>query len=210
MHLQAHIQNWNDAIIALPDNAIVKSVSDAGLLHEAAQVWQAAGRDHLQLTTCYRHYDLLMPPRGWDWELTKFWCEMMIRRYVDKTYLENYASSIDLVQGTNETTSNTTWDDPVDAAYHIRAEAAMVSVWNGQFRGRTVQSVDGGEGFIPASCKMTLLSGPVGNDIPKEIFRLSLSEDAPIDYHAYMHVENGVRDTGDWRWHSGPLSSLYD
>ena len=208
MHFQTGTSGWKTAIQALPDNALVKSVSDPGLLKEAVQVWTAAGRDRRQLTTCYRHYDLLMPPREWDWEETKFWQEMMIRRYVDGTYLREYAGSVDLVQGTNETTSNSTWDDPADAAYHIRAEAAMVSVWNEQFRGRTVQSVDGGEGFIPAHCKMTLLSGPVGNDIPMEIFRLALAEDSPIDYHAYEHVVNGVRGPGDWEFHSGRWAML--
>ena len=208
MHLQAGIGGWTTAIPALPDNALIKSVSDAGLLREAVQVWLAAGRDRRQLTTCYRHYDIAMPPREWNWELTKFWQEMMIRRYINGTYLREHAEYVDLVQGTNETTSTSTWNDPADAAYHIRAEAAMVGVWNDKFRGRVVQSVDGGEGFIPADCKMTLLSGPIGNDIPRDIFRLSLSEDAPIDYHAYTHVENGVRDPGDWQYHSGRWAML--
>src|SRR3972149_608106 len=165
MHLQAGIGGWTTAIPALPDNALIKSVSDAGLLREAVQAWLAAGRDRGQLTTCYRHYDIAMPPGEWDWEETKLWCEMMIRRSVDGTYVGEYAGSIDLVQGPNETTSNSTWDDPADAAYHIRAEAAMASVWNNRFRGRTVQSVDGGEGFIPADCKMTLRSRPGGEEI---------------------------------------------
>ena len=208
MHFQTGVGGWTKAIPALPDNALVKSVSDAGLLREAVQAWLAAGRDREQLTTCYRHYDIAMPPREWDWEETKLWCEMMIRRYVDGTYLREYAGSIDLVQGPNETTSNSTWDDPADAAYHIRAEAAMASVWNNRFRGRTVQSVDGGEGFVPAHCRMTLLSGPVGNDIPVEIFRLALAEDSPVDYHAYEHVVNGVRDPGDWQYHSGRWAML--
>ena len=208
MHFQARIQFWHDALLTLPENALIKSIGDPGLLRDAVQVWLGAGRKREELTTCYRHYDIAMPPREWNWEETKFWCEMMIRRYIDGTYLREYAEHVDLVQGTNETTSTSTWNDPSDTAYHIRAEAAMVSVWNDKFRGRTVQSVDGGEGFIPAHCKMTLLSGPVGNDIPREIFELSISEDAPIDYHAYTHWVNGVRDPGDWRWHSGRWAFL--
>ena len=203
MHLQDGIQGLDQAILALPDNALVKSVSRPDLLRGAVQIWTAAGRDRRRLTTCYRHYDLLMPPREWNWVETKFWQEMMIRRYIDGTYLREYAGHVDLVQGTNETTSTSTWNDPADAAYHIRAEAAMVSVWNDKFRGRTVQSVDGGEGFIPANCKMTLLSCPVGNDIPVEILRLSRETDSPVDYHNYSKCKDGVRDPGDWRWHSG-------
>src|SRR3972149_2574378 len=104
MHLQAGIGGWTTAIPALPDNALIKSVSDAGLLREAVQVWLAAGGDRRQLTTCYRHYDIAMPPREWNWELTKFWQEMMIRRYINGTYLREHAEYVDLVQGTNETT----------------------------------------------------------------------------------------------------------
>ena len=203
MHFQERIGDWEKAIPVLPSNALIKSVSDPGLLRDAVRVWLENGRKREELTTCYRHYDIAMPPREWNWEETKFWCEMMIRRYIDGTYLREYAEHVDLVQGTNETTSNSTWDDPADRAYHVRAEAAMVSIWNDKFRGRTVHSVDGGEGFIPAHCKMTLLSGPVGNDIPREIFELSILEDAPVDYHAYTHWVNSVRDIGDWRWHSG-------
>ena len=208
MHFQERVGDWKKAIPALPDNALIKSVSDSGLLRDAVQIWLESGRQRDQLTTCYRHYDLAMPPRGLNWEEMKVWWRMMFHRFIDKTYLENYANSVDLVQGTNETTSTSTWLDPNDKQYHLQSEQAAARVWNGEFRGKIVRSPDGGDGFIPANCKLTLLSCPVGNDIPKQIFELSVSEDAPIDYHAYTHWVNGVRDPGDWRWHSGRWAFL--
>ena len=208
MHFQERVGDWEKAIPILPPNALIKSVSDPGLLRDAVRIWLESGRQRDELTTCYRHYNLDMPPRGLNWDESKLWWRMMFHRFIDKTYLENYANSVDLVQGTNETTSTSTWLDANDKQYHLQSEEAAAWVWNSEFRGRTVHSPDGGEGFIPATCKLTLLSCPVGNDIPEEIFELSISEDAPIDYHAYTHWVNGVRDPGDWRFHSGRWAYL--
>lgn len=203
MHFQARISDWPLAIPALPDNGLVKSVGDPSLLRDAVQTWVAAGRERRQLTTCYRHFDIAMPPRGWNWEEMKLWWRLMFFRFVDKTYLERHANSIDLVQGMNEHTATSTWANLADKAYHLQSEQAAAHVWNREFRGRRVTSLDGGQGDIPDTCKLTLLSGPVSNDIPREICELALAEDCPIDYHAYSRWSRGVRYENDWKDDSG-------
>lgn len=208
IHFQARISDWPIAIPALPNNALVKSVSDPGLLRDAVQFWLAAGRERHQLKTCYRHFDLAMPPREWNWEETKLWWRLMFYRFIDRTYLEMYAPDVDLVQGTNETTSNSTWADSADKDYHLQSERAAANVWNKEFRGKRVLSLDRGEGIIPDTCKLTLLSGPVSNDIPKEIFELSVAEDCPIDYHAYTRIWRGERYINDWTDDSGRWAVL--
>jgi len=203
MHFQTRIQDWPRAVLSLPDQAIVKSVSDASLLREVVQVWTKAGRERSQITTCYRHYDVSTPPATASWAEARDWWRAMFFRFVDRTYLEQCAEFIDLVQGANEHTASSTWTDKADKARALMSERAAADVWNSEFRGQLVHSNDGGEGLIPASCRLTLLSGPVSNDIPREILELSILEDAPIDYHAYSRWTRGVRYVNDWQDDSG-------
>jgi len=203
MHFQTRISDWLRAVVALPDNVLVKSVSDPGLLREAVQAWTVAGRRRESLTTVFRHYGLHSPPSGSTWEQAKTHWRGQFSQFVNRTYLEQYAGFVNLVQGENEHTASSTWTDPFATAQALLSERAAASVWNTEFRGRHVVSQDGGEGDIPSDCKLTLLSGPVGNDFPLEIFQLSVSEDCPIDYHAYTRWQDGQRYAYDWQDDSG-------
>ncbi|HEY5988082.1 MAG TPA: GH25 family lysozyme, partial [Streptosporangiaceae bacterium] len=164
----------------------------------------ALGRSPLTLRTLFRHSDIQTVPRGSTWDEAKDHWRRMFARFVDRTYLEHYASHIDLINEANEYTALSTWrDDPDHGALALMNMQAAAWVWNNEYRGRLVRSADGGEGFVPPECKLCLMSGPVANWFPKSVLDLSVAEDCPIDYHCYILVKDGVRQPEDWREHSG-------
>jgi hypothetical protein len=80
---------------------------------------------------------------------------------------------------------------------------AAVTAWNDEIRGKRITTHDGAVGTIPASCKLVLCNGPVGNDIAPEVLRLGVQHDSPIGYHPYTRYANGQRFADDWRDDSG-------
>lgn len=201
MHFQSGVSAWPTALVKMPDGALCKSVDNPGLLREAKQAWATAGRDPAKLFTLYRHHNVSTAEGDWQAALAHW--RRMFARWVDRTYLEQYAPFVDYVSEANEYSATSTWTNPADKAKVLQNVRAAVTVWNGEYRGKVVHSADGGQGLIPAHCRLALLAGPVGNDIPREIYQLAVSEDSPIDYHAYCHCFNGQRSPFDWVDHSG-------
>lgn len=185
----------------MPNGALLKSVNDPAILVDGVQKWTAAGRDANQLWTDFRHHDL-------DYTFSIYWAEMVakwrrnFRRFVDATYLRHYAPYIRLVEELNEYTDTRMVTDQALLLPRLTSARAAAWVWNNEYRGRTLE-VDGTEGTIRADCRLVLCNSPIGNDIPREYYQLSIDEDAPIGTHPYTHWVNSERDPLDFRWHSG-------
>lgn len=194
MHFQATTPDWPRALLKLPDYSVIKSF-DPSMLREAKLRWQGAGRDPAKLFTVYRHFDIQTAPAG-DWESVKAHWRAMYRRFVDATYLSQYQTYIDFVSESNEYTATSTWQEPYNKTVALMSCRGAAHIWNSEFRGK----------LVPANCRVALLAGPVSNEIAPEIFSLALSEDCPIDYHAYTRYDHGVRYINDFqddsgRWH---------
>jgi hypothetical protein len=206
MHIQRPTDGWLEALVAMPDGAYVKSVSDAGVLTAAHNAWTAAGRDPARLLTGYRHYDLYLP-KG-DWESLKAQWRAMFFRFVDRTYLEQHAAHVGAVEELNEYFTNDSIYNTGELPLYLNSARAAVAVWNGEFRGRVVHSPDGGEGTIRADCRLILGNGFVTHDIPREMVQLAVDEDCIVGYHAYTKWSSGQRWPDDWPNHSGHFDTL--
>jgi len=202
MHIQQPVNDWPNALLKMPDYSVVKSVDNPSLLREAKQRWAAAGRDPAKLWTIYRHFNVHTAPRS-NWNNALDHWRRMYARWVDATYLREYASYVDFVSESNEYTSDTTWASPEEKFFALQNVRAAAHVWRNDYQGKTVQSADGGQGLIPESCRLALLAGTVANTIPREVFEIALTFDYPIDYHAYTFYPGGVRAADDWANHSG-------
>ena len=202
MHFQSSTPGWPEALLKMPDYSVVKSVDNPSLLREAKQRWAAAGRDPAKLWTIYRHFNVHTAPRS-TWENALAHWRFMFARWVDATYLREYAPFVDFVSESNEYTSDSTWADPTEKFFALQNLRAAAHVWRNDYQGKTVHSADGGVSLIPESCKLALLAGTVSNDIPREVFEIALTFDYPIDYHAYTFYPGGVRAADDWANHSG-------
>ena len=205
MHFQTSVPNWPQAFVKMPDDCLVKSVNDPSLLVEARAVWANAGRDDSRLWLDYRHHDFYYPNwegAQYDWDRLQGIWRSNFRRFVDGTYLRNYAAHINLIEELNEYTDSRMVDNKALLAPRLKSAQAAVWVWNNEYRGKTVVA-DGVEGQIPADCRLVICNSPVGNDVPKEYYRLSVDEDAPLGVHPYTNYENKERDPVDFRWHSG-------
>lgn len=194
MHLQSPVPGWTEALVAMPDGALLKAFSPS-TLREGKEKWAAAGRDPAKLITCLRHFDVQSAPAG-SWESVKAHWRAMFARFVDATYLRDFAPFVDIVSEANEYTATSTWQDATDKARALMSVRGAVAVWNGEYRGKVVS----------AHTRLALLSGPVSNDIPREVLELAVAEDCPIDYHAYTRWQNKQRYANDWqddsgRWH---------
>jgi len=186
----------------MPDYSVVKSVDNPSLLREAKQRWAAAGRDPAKLWTIYRHFNVHTAPRS-NWANALIHWRAMFARWVDATYLREYAPFVDFVSESNEYTSDSTWASPEEKFFALQNLRAAAHVWRNDYQGKTVHSADGGVGLIPESCKLALLAGTVANTIPREVFEIAQQFDYPIDYHAYTFYPNGQRAADDWANHSG-------
>ena len=201
MHFQDSVPNWPDALVRMPDRHLFKAVANPGLITEAVRKWTEAGRDPRLLLTDYRHYDLYLP-HG-DWESVKAQWRAMFFRFVNRTYLEQHAANVKMVEENNEYFTTDSIQNPGELAAYLLSVRAAVAVWNGEFRGRVVHSPDGGVGTIPPDCRLVIANSFVANDIPREYFQLALSDDCVLAYHAYSKYENGERWPDDWPNHSG-------
>lgn len=203
MHIQSGVPGWPDALRAMPDGYLVKAF-DPSVLREARQVWAAAGRNPAKLYTDYRHYDFIYPfDRHYSWEELKHIWRTNFRRFIDRTYLEQYTAYVDMVEELNEYYDTRMAHDPAILAPFLNNARAAVAIWNEEYRGKTVTSADGGRGEIPASCKLVIGNSPVGNDIAREFYQLAISSDNILGIHPYSKWHNSVRDPQDFRYHSG-------
>ena len=205
MHFQTTVQNWTNALVKMPDGALLKSVNDPAILVDGMAKWSAAGRDTRKLWTDFRYHDLYYPQFdavAYTWEELKITWRANFRRFIDATYLRNYAPHIKLIEELNEYTDSRMITDKALLAPRLLSAQAAVWVWNNEYRGR-VREVDGVEGLIPADCRLVICNSPVGNDVPKEYYQLSVSEDAPLGVHPYTHWQHNERDPQDFRYHSG-------
>ena len=185
----------------MPDRHLFKAVANPGLITEAVKKWTAAGRDPRLLLTDYRHHDLYLPHGSWE-EVKAQWRAMFFR-FVNRTYLEQHAANVKMVEENNEYFTSNSIQNPAELSAYLLSVRAAVAIWNNEFRGRTVTSPDGGQGLIPADCRLVIANGFVANDIPREYFELALSDDCVLAYHAYSKYENGARWPDDWPNHSG-------
>jgi len=209
MHVQVPTPGWLDVAMTLPDNSLLKSVHNGGTLREAKQKWISLGRDPKFLVTLYRHAGLEPAPPGYTWNQAVAWWKVNFAKFIDGTWLSQYAQYVDLIEDCNEYTAVSTWgDDPDHGESKLLSMEAAAWVWNNFYRGKNVTSADGGHGFIPQSCKFTLMCGPVANWFPVEIYDLSLKYDSPINYHPYAQCLNGERVANDFHDASGLWNNL--
>lgn len=206
MHVQAGNPRWDTAIALLPaHNAVVKSVANPSTLMLARERWVAAGRDLENLWTIFRHDEIRNAENVDDWSALKAHWRAQYFKAIDRTYLENYAAHARLVEAANEHSDDDMANGlkPADMRVSYRNTLASVEVWNTEFRGRWVNSPDGGRGFIPADCRLVIGNVPVGNDIPKSFYELAVAHDCVLGIHPYTKVINGQIDPQTWRYHSG-------
>jgi len=201
MHFQTSIPNWDKSLLRMPDYSLCKSVNDASLLVVAYQKWVEAGRDPDKLFRDFRHHDLDYT-FSVDWDMMVLKWRNNFRRFIDGTYLEKYAPYVKLIEELNEYTDTRMVTDKALLAPRLQSARAAVDVWNNEYRGRTL-TIDGKTGTIPDDARLVVCNSPVGNDIPIEFFQLCRDEDAVLGVRTYTHWNDGVRDLGDFRWHSG-------
>lgn len=188
----------------LPDYSLIKSVHDGAPLREAKQRWASLGRDPKRLVTLYRHFELDPPHPSATWSQAVEHWKANFAKFIDGTWLGLYANFVDLIEDCNEYTAVSTWVDDADhGASKLLSMEAAAWVWNNHYRGKVVDTADGGHGLIPDTCKFTLMCGPVANWWPREIYALSVKYDAPINYHAYYQCLNGERVANDFHDASG-------
>ncbi len=197
MHFQRSPQNWPDVLPHLPPWALLKAF-DPSLLREAKGL-------RPDVITDYRHHDFVYPfDRAYSFDELKAIWRANFWRFVDGTYLAQYASHVDLIEELNEYTDSRMVIDKALLAPYLASARAAVEVWNSEFRGRTVTNPnDGGQGAIPAGCRLVICNSPVGNDVPREFYELAIASDSVLGVHPYTRYWHGVRDAGDWRYHSG-------
>ncbi len=199
MHLQATVPGWTTVIEHLPERAFIKAF-DASILREAKLVWAALGRDPEKLFTVLRYHDFAY--QFWsDPAFMEMHWEANFRRFVDGTYLREYAQYVDAVEEYNEYSDSRT--DPRLMALWLTSAAAAQKVWNTIFRGQEVHTADGGVGRIPANCRLVMFNVPVGNDIHPEQVALAIAGDSINGYHNYAESRNGQRVLGEWEFCSG-------
>ncbi len=197
MHFQRSPQNWPDILPHLPPRASLKAF-DPSLLREAKGL-------RPDVITDYRHHDFVYPfDRTYSFDELKAIWRANFWRFVDGTYLAQYAPHVDLVEELNEYTDTRMVTDKALLAPYLASAQAAVEVWNAEFRGRTVTNPnDGGQGAIPADCRLVICNSPVGNDVPREFYELAIASDSVLGVHPYTRYWRGVRDAGDWCYHSG-------
>jgi hypothetical protein len=192
VHFQATVSGWKEALLAMPDGAVVKAF-DAGMLKEAKLTWAAAGRDVRQLYTVLRHFDV-HAAGGVDWEGYKAHWRRMFARCVDGTFLsQEFYRYIDIYTADNEFTSVTTWQNEHESHKAYSNMAAAADVWNSDYRARPEFR----------HMRLALMSGPVANPWPRRVTKLAVDTDSYLDYHPYELCVDGTRVHDSWRWHSG-------
>ena len=196
MHIQSTVPNWTQAIPHLPAGGGVRALGSPSWLVQVKQI-------RPDLYTSYRFFIGDGQTAEGTWEECKEHWRRIYRRWVDKTYLEQYAPHIDMVSEANEYAATTTWQSTRDTNRVMQSLGAAVAVWENEYRGRWVSSADGGRGFIPAKTRLSLLAQPVSNNVPRAVMRLALDTDNVIDYRAYCKCVGGVRVPECWEEHSG-------
>jgi hypothetical protein len=199
MHMQTTVQNWDKALVKMPDYALLKAVGDPAILIDGRNKWIAAGRDPDKLFLDHRYADFYYPDfDGADRDKTleeyKTIWRANFAKTIDATYYTKYAPYIRLIEELNEYTDSRMITDKALLAPRLRSAQAAVIVWNTEYRGRN---------GIPDDARLVVCNSPVGNDIPIEYFRLCRDEDAVLGVRTYTHWVNKVRDMGDFRYHSG-------
>lgn len=203
MHFQSPIQNWPRILAVAPERCFIKAF-EGGMLAEAKAEWVRLGRDPAKLHTDFRFFDFIYPfDRAYSFaELKDIW-RANFRRFVDRTYLERFAGHVDSVEELNEYYDTRMAHDSALLAPFLASAQAAVAVWNDEFRGRVVTSADGGQGLIPANCRLVIGNSPVGNDIAREFYALAVASDNILGVHPYSKWEHRTRDPQDFRFHSG-------
>lgn len=203
MHFQKSTNGWTLALLQMPDYSVLKGF-DAGLLRDGKLKWAEAGRDPKKLITVLRHSDFTTAPRNATWLEAKAHIRKQFYNFVDGTYLREYAAFVDVVSEANEYWTDTTWTDSDKGAGVKQHFRAVWTVWNDEFRGKTVTNPnDGGTGFIPADCRVALGAVTVSFKFPRDMLAEVVASDNVADMHCYMQCSNGVRVANDWRDHSG-------
>lgn len=201
MHYQETVPDHLEAVKRLPKGGLVLSVDNFDTLREAKGV-------NPGIITAARHYsDQRFSD---DYPVAVEIARAYFGSFVsNRTYLEQHAPFVDLVLDFNEYyDTGMALNDPEVLKARITTATAMANVWNDEYRGRRVRASDGGEGLIPASCRLVIGNGPVGNDTPEAIARLAIATHNVIGYHPYLHCSvrifpDTIRDPGCWRYHSG-------
>jgi hypothetical protein len=199
MHMQTTVQNWDKALVKMPDYTLLKAVNDASILIDGRNKWIAAGRDPAKLFLDHRYVTFYYPDfDGADQDKTldeyKIIWRANFAKTIDATYYTKYAPYIRLVEELNEYTDTRMITDKALLAPRLRSARAAVLVWNAEYRGRN---------GIPDDARLVVCNSPVGNDIPIEYFQLCRDEDAVLGVRTYTHWVNKVRDPEDFRYHSG-------
>lgn len=203
MHLQTNVQDWPRALLAMPDWSSIKAVNNAGILRDAVNLWNAAGRRRERLFTIYRYHDYDDRLITTDSEIQREHWRRQFFKFIDGTYLREFAPFVGGVEELNEYTDTRFATDESLLAPALASARAAVHVWNTEFRGRIVNSPDGGRGLVPDACRLILCNSPVGNRVPRQYYELAVAEDCILGQHPYMKILKKVRDPECFRFHSG-------
>lgn len=195
---------WPAILDVSPQRCFIKAIDDTGVLRDAKLKWVSLGRDPDTLVTDLRHYEFIYPfEREYSWEELKAIWRINFWRIIDAHYLQEFAPYVDMLEELNEYyDTRMALDEDLLLPYLSSAQAAVM-VWNGEFRGKTVHPPGGGEGHIPDRCRLIIGNSPVGNDIPRDFFKLAIDSGSVLGYHPYAKWEGRSRDPQDFRYHSG-------
>lgn len=202
-HLQKSTPGWTESlkfgVKASPSGykrKLYVKAFDAGLLVDAREKWGAYGHDQNDLYCSFRFEAINHYPdwgRDWTWDEAVDFCIVDFRRYIDGTWLDKYLHAVNAVETWNEHTDSDMCRNPTRLKNHLLFEQAAAHVWETVYRGK----------IVPAACQLIIVNSPVGNDIPRQFYKLAVDSDNKLGVHLYSRWWNLTREPGDFRYLSG-------
>jgi hypothetical protein len=182
-HFQNTVTDWPRAVAALPPRASVKAVDRGDVLRDAKA--HNAG-----VFTVLRHWQQHQTFGGTVAENEQRAREFFAT-FIDGTFKAQYAPHVNAIEELNEyIASSHTADETFARLTWARAAA---KVWRDEYRSQPEYQ----------HIRLILCNTAVGNDMHPGFAEIALNYDAILGYHPYSLIRNGVRDPGDWRYHSG-------
>ena len=189
LHLQQSTNDWTTAI-AGTFPYVIKAVDQGNLLRDAKAV------NPNVFTVLRHHYDGHQVPGGSTVDENIQNARDFFATFIDETFRLQYAATTDAIESWNEAYGGTT---PPDLYTRFMAfEEAAAQVWKQEYR------------VLPEYAHIRLVIGNVGvgNDLPFQLADIAIQYDCILGYHAYSHWQHGVRDPGDWQYHSGRWAEM--
>lgn len=185
-HGQRPIPDWLEAVKILPAKSPLLAVDDLHMLRDAKL-------NNPGVLTIFRKKveDQNFTP---DYNTAKEKARAYFNKFVDGTWQQQELwRYVDVIKDWNEYVASS--DSEAQRQLVITWLQAVTAVWNGEYRGKSIV----GYRDIP----LALTSTAIGNDIDWRYAQIAADTGNILSYHNYTHFDFGLRDTQDWRYHSG-------